>query len=244
MKIAVISDIHGNCWALSNVLKDIEKRKPDLIVNLGDSLYGPLKPIDTYKLIKSCDIVSISGNQDRFILENLSKVSENRTLQYVIDELDDKVIDWLSTLPATMQIEPDIFAFHGTPMSDTTYLLENLRDGCILVNEEQAIEEYLRGIVQKIIFCGHSHTPRLVQTTNRLVINPGSIGLQAYDDGLPIYHKMENFNNLAQYCMVDIEEGTILTEQIGIQYDYYKAVKCAADNNRMDWADWIKNGKV
>jgi len=244
MRIALISDIHGNYWALHKVLKDIEIRKPDLIVNLGDSLYGPLKPMDTYNLIKSHDILSLSGNQDRAILEGLSKTPINKTIQYVIDELNDNAIDWLKTLPTTVLIEENICAFHGTPKSDTIYLLEDLHDGYRLVNEENKIEEHLIGIDSKIIFCGHSHTSRLIKIANRWIINPGSVGLQAYEDELPIYHKIESFNNLAQYCLIDIEGNEFKTEQIYLQYDYDKAVKCAADNNRMDWANWIKYGKV
>jgi len=61
MRIAILADIHGNSWALSKVLEDIEKKKPDLIVNLGDSLYGPLNPKETFDLIKSRKIISISG---------------------------------------------------------------------------------------------------------------------------------------------------------------------------------------
>jgi predicted phosphodiesterase len=83
MRIAVISDVHGNYWALTSVLKDIDKRKPDLIVNLGDSLYGPLKSNDTFRLFRSYDIISISGHQDRTIIGNLRDESNNMTLRYV-----------------------------------------------------------------------------------------------------------------------------------------------------------------
>lgn len=244
MRFAIISDIHGNYWALSKILNDIEKRKPDLTINLGDSLYGPLKPFDTYKLIKSYEIVSISGNQDRGILEGFSKPYSNKTLKYVMDELDDNVIDWLKSLPKTKSIEPNIYAFHGTPNSDSTYLLEDLHDGYILVNDENKIEAHLKGIESKIILCGHSHTNRLIKTTNRLIINPDSVGLQAYDDKLPVYHKMESFSNLAQYIIREVDGGELKVEQISIQYEYEKAVKCAANNNRMDWAHWIKYGRV
>jgi predicted phosphodiesterase len=47
MKIAVISDIHGNLAALEAVLADIGRRSPDLIVNLGDTVLGPLQPFET-----------------------------------------------------------------------------------------------------------------------------------------------------------------------------------------------------
>lgn len=244
MKIAVISDIHGNYWALSRVLKDIDTRKPDLIVNLGDSLYGPLKPNDTFKLLKSYDVISLSGNQDRAIVESSPNNSNNSTLQYVVNDLNESAIDWLKALPKTQLIQERIFAFHGTPSSDITYLLEDLKDGYRLVNEESVVETYLSGITHKIILCGHSHTPRLIQTANRLVLNPGSVGLQAYDDELPIYHKIESFNNLAQYCMLSLENEEVKCEQVSIQYDYSKAVKCAIENNRMDWAQWLKCGKV
>jgi putative phosphoesterase len=244
MRVAVISDIHGNFWALSKVLKDIDKRKPDLIVNLGDSLYGPLKPMDTYKLIKSYDIISISGNQDRVIIDNLTKDSTHPTLKFVIDDLDSDAISWLKTLPNKQLINNNIFAFHGTPDSDTTYLLEDLYDGYRLIKDELKVTEYLKGIDAKIILCGHSHTNRLIHASNRLIINPGSVGLQAYDDDLPIYHKIESYNNFAQYCLIDIDDADIKVEQINVQYDFEKAVNCAIDNQRLDWAKWLKFGKV
>ncbi len=245
MKIAVIADIHGNYWALSNVLKDIDKRKPDLIVNLGDSLYGPLKPNDTFKLMNSYDIISISGNEDRAIVENLTNDSANMTLKYVINDLDKDAINWLKNLTKTQLLDKEnIYAFHGTPDSDTTYLIEDLQNGYSLVNDDATIEGFLKGIKAKIILCGHSHTNRLIQTSNRLIINPGSVGLQAYDHELPIYHKMESYNNLAQYCIIDTNDSDLKVEQIAVQYDYKKAVKCAIDNQRLDWAKWLKFGIV
>lgn len=244
IRLAVISDIHGNFWALSNVLKDINKRKPDFIVNLGDILYGPLKPNETFKLLQSQSIISISGNQDRAIVENLSKSPSNPTLNYVINDLGNDAINWLKTLPKTQLINNNIFAFHGTPNSDTTYLLEDLQNGYRLVNSDKKIEEHLKGIDAKIILCGHSHTNRLVQVGERLIVNPGSVGLQAYDDDLPIYHKIESHNNLAKYCIADIDNSDISVEQISIPYDYEMAVNCAIANNRSDWAKWLKYGKV
>lgn len=244
MKIAILSDIHGNYWALSRVLKDVEVRKPDLIVDLGDSLYGPLKPNDTFELLKSYGVFSLSGNQDRAIIEGISDDSINPTMQYTINDLNDSAVDWLWALPQTQLIGANVYAFHGTPCSDTTYLLEDLQPGFRLVNEESVIESYLTDIEYKHILCGHSHTSRLVQTTNRFIVNPGSVGLQAYDDDAPVYHKMESFSNLAKYCMVEIHGDELIAEQISVRYDYEKAVQCAVGNNRLDWAKWLKYGRV
>ena len=49
MKIAIISDVHGNSHALQAVLKDLERRKVEMIINLGDSVYGPLDPLGPLK---------------------------------------------------------------------------------------------------------------------------------------------------------------------------------------------------
>ena len=244
MKIAVLSDIHGNFWALSEVLKDIEKKKPDLIINLGDSLYGPLNPKETFELINSYNIISIAGNEDRLILENLERADNSGTLKFVIDNLPADAIDWLYALPETQILHCNALICHGTPYSDTTYLLECVSDSGIAVNNPGKIEEILHGIIQKNIFCGHSHTPRVVCTPDRTIVNPGSIGLPAYDDEQPVYHKIENFHSNAQYGIVVIHENEVKTEIISLPYDIDKAVNCAIKNNRSDWAKWLKTGRV
>jgi predicted phosphodiesterase len=244
MKIAVLSDIHGNFWALSEVLKDIEKKKPDLIINLGDSLYGPLNPKETFELIDSYNIISIAGNEDRLIIENIEHADNSGTLKFVIDNLSSDAFDWLYTLPKTQILHCNTLICHGTPYSDTTYLLEYVSDSGITVNDPGKIEDLLHGIIQKNIFCGHSHTPRVVNTPDRTIVNPGSIGLPAYDDDLPIYHKIENFHSNAQYGIVIIYENEVKTEIISLSYEVEKAVNCAIKNNRSDWAKWLKTGRV
>ncbi|MBZ3683477.1 metallophosphoesterase family protein [Providencia rettgeri] len=72
MKIAVISDIHGNLSALQAVLADIEKESVDLVVNLGDILSGPLYPFETANLLMQLDYPTIKGNHERQILSGNS----------------------------------------------------------------------------------------------------------------------------------------------------------------------------
>jgi len=69
MKIAALSDIHSNVFALAAVLTDVKKRGVDVVVNLGDILYGSIEPKATYDLLMQHDIITISGNQDRQIHE-------------------------------------------------------------------------------------------------------------------------------------------------------------------------------
>ena len=97
-KIAFVSDIHGNSAALKEVLNDINNKDIDVVVNLGDSIYGPLDPVGTFELLEENNVVSISGNQDRMILENLEQPSGIETLEYVKSCLNPKMIEWLYTV--------------------------------------------------------------------------------------------------------------------------------------------------
>ena len=88
-RLAIIADIHANVWALDAVLAHLKVREVDGIVNLGDSLYGPLKPHATYeRLMKEDVLVTIQGNQDRLIYEASERdLAAIPTLAYVIRDL-------------------------------------------------------------------------------------------------------------------------------------------------------------
>jgi len=241
MRFAVISDIHGNSWALKAVLEDVERHSPDIIVNLGDSLYGPLQPMETYSLIKSKNIVSISGNEDRLIIDQHSCSS---TLDFVIKNLNSEAILWLKSLPQTLTVLSDFLLCHGTPDSDTKYLIEDVGNGSVSVRNTNDLEQLLKSVTQRIILCGHSHLPGLANTPVRTIINPGSVGCPAFDDDHPVFHKVENFCNHAKYCLVETLGEEIIANHISVPYNYMKAVDCAIKNNRPDWAKWIKVGRV
>jgi len=69
MKYAILSDIHSNVYALDAVIDDALQRGCDTLVNLGDILYGPIRPRATFELLSQHSFVTISGNQDRQIYE-------------------------------------------------------------------------------------------------------------------------------------------------------------------------------
>ncbi len=241
MKIAILSDIHGNFWALDAVLRDLEVREPDLIVNLGDSLYGPLDPMGTFDIIRSLPIVSIAGNEDRLILE---RNHESPTLEFVMNELNAKAMDWLSSLPSTLTVMSSFFLCHGTPLSDTTYLLENVQGKNISARDPKEVESLLAGVTAKLVLCGHSHLPRIVQAGGKLVVNPGSVGCPAFDDDHPNLHMVENHSPHARYALLDYAEGMKGIEHVIVPYDHEKAARQAEKNQRPDWAKWLRTGRV
>lgn len=242
MRIAVLSDIHGNYYALKSVLEDINTRDVDQIFDLGDSLYGPIAPGAAYSLIREAGIISISGNQDRFIYE--SQETENATLSQVKHELKDTdALDWLKSLPFSRVINEKIYICHGSPADDSEYLMENIRFGKLVQKTADELDEKLAEIKQQIVLCGHSHTPGIVKTGKKIVINPGSIGLPAYSDDLPAVHIVKNTNSNARYCILDIKDSLNI-EQIDISYDSDQAAQKAAINNRPDWAKWLRTGSA
>ncbi|MEC9404502.1 MAG: metallophosphoesterase family protein, partial [Pseudomonadota bacterium] len=70
MKIAVVSDIHGNVLALEAVLADLKLEAPDLIVNLGDCISGPLWPEETAAILREAAWPTVRGNHDRIVLDD------------------------------------------------------------------------------------------------------------------------------------------------------------------------------
>jgi putative phosphoesterase len=241
MEIAIVTDIHGNSWALESVLSDIKQRGINKIYDLGDSLYGPLNPKRTFELIEEWEIKSICGNQDRYIFENANENTDNETLKYVLTELNDNTIIWLKELPKTRKIDDEILLCHGTPFNDSEYLIEQIFPDYVGVKEYMVLDKMLEEINEKIICCGHSHCSRIIETYKKIIINPGSIGLPAYTDELPLPHKMENFSPMARYCILHLDRK-LKIEQVSLPYNFENAAERAEKNNRLDWAKWIRTG--
>jgi len=242
-KVAIIADIHGNSWALKSVLVDIKDRGIEKIINLGDSLNGPLDPQGTFKLLVENEILSISGNGDRLILENLQLKTNNLTAEYILSQMNSDIISWLKNLSFDC-VYNDIYCCHGSPRSDMEYLLESLEPEYIDIRAFSEIDKILSGIKQNIIVCGHSHVPRIIKSGDKVICNVGSVGLPAYNDELPIPHKMQNYNPYASYTIITESTKSFNIEQVTVSYDYEQAVKKAILNKREDWAKWIRTGRV
>ncbi|MBK7981809.1 MAG: metallophosphoesterase family protein [Ignavibacteriae bacterium] len=245
MRIAVISDIHGNVFALEAVLQNIKKQNVDLILNLGDTLYGPIAPKETYELLSTESIISICGNQDRQIYEaSESEIKLYPTLQYNLDVLGTEVLNWLKELPFEKRISSEIYLCHGTPKSDLEYLLENIESGYPILKKDDEIIKFLYKETSKIILCGHTHIFRNVMlSTKQLVINPGSVGLQAYKDDEPTVHKMENNIPYASYAIIEKQKDNWEITNKKIPYKFEKAVEEARKRGREDWAFYLSTGR-
>lgn len=240
-KIAVLSDIHGNSLALNAVLNDISQKGIEKVLNLGDSLYGPLDPLGTAQLLLENNITSVRGNEDRILLE---VHEDNPILEFVQKNLTSEHLNWLENLSIT-DVYKDYFLCHASPDQDDNYLIEKVTRGSVTLKDPFQLMRELNAIKQKIILCGHSHTPHTIYLVNgKYIINPGSVGLPAYYDDLPYPHKMETGSPHARYCVITQYRGNVNVENVAVSYNWEAAALMALKNGRTDWAGWIRTGRA
>ena len=127
MRLAIISDIHGNLAALEAVVRDARARGFDTMVNLGDCVTGPLWPRETFELLATLQLPTVRGNHDRFIADP-KKIAEKRMVAFSHEALGPECSATLAALPPSLELEGGVLAVHGRPSTDTKYLLEDKVD--------------------------------------------------------------------------------------------------------------------
>ena len=248
MKIALISDIHSNVLALDAGISDVKRVGVDQIFNLGDILYGPLWPYETFNLLKSIEAVTIQGNQDREIYEAESADLERHPiLRFASRDLAEEGTAWLKTLPKTKRVG-DVLLCHGTPQSDMIYLLEDVKNGSPNLRHDTETEELLGDCRAPVIVCGHTHTPRAIRlATGQIIVNPGSVGLPAYDDELPNKHLMQTGSPDASYAVLEKIDGRWAVQLRKVPYNFDLAAKRARELKSAganQWAGWLETGRA
>lgn len=240
MRLAVVSDIHGNLDALLAVMDDLNAQSPDLVVNLGDCLSGPLWPAETCDLLMTLPWVTVRGNHDRWL--NVPPKPVGAWEVDVLPQLSIAHGDWLADLPATRVID-DIFLCHATPQDDLTYWMERPgSDGELQRRPLAEITELSLGIPQSLLLCGHTHVPRVVRLLDgRLILNPGSVGAPGFTDDDPP-HRMAAGSPFASYAIVD---KTVIGWEPSfhmVAYDTSRAVAKATDDR--EWAEALATGWI
>lgn len=248
MRFAAIADVHGNCAALEAVLADIAALGIRDIVNLGDCFGGPLEAGRTADLMLLLDMEAartVRGNHDRYLLE-MSAAALGASDAHAHRQLAPRHFDWLRKLPSSMVYRDDVFLCHATPADDNLYWLEKVSpEGHVCLRRQEEIEAMAEGIEQPLILCGHSHIARVVQLSDgRLIVNPGSVGCQAYDDDQPVFHKVETGHAMACYAVLEKTGRGWVPQFRHVAYDHMAMSRLAAENGRPDWASALATGRV
>ena len=182
MKIASISDIHGNLDALKYVISDIEEQGIDKIFICGDLVMAGSEPVKTLDYIielqKNKDVVIIQGNTDEMIVK--SKGNDEYTppnqimasaLNYAQAVLREDQKEFLSQLPAKYEEtigKLKILAVHGSPRKNNEDILPDM--------PTEKLQEIISGTDADIILCGHTHIPVIYNVGKQVIVNDGSVG--------------------------------------------------------------------
>jgi predicted phosphodiesterase len=179
MRIAVISDIHGNLAALESVFSYIDSAGVDEIYCLGDTVgYGPY-PNECIELVNNRCKGIIIGNHDwgacgKIHLRYFNKFGRT-ALKWTIKRISKENIESLLNLPLKI-INDRITFVHASPM--------NPENWTYIVSDREATEAF-QGFTTQLCFGGHTHLPALIsedpsahtlQKDKRFLINVGSVG--------------------------------------------------------------------
>lgn len=214
MKIAAISDIHGNIYSLMKVLEDIDEQRVDLVVCLGDLVgYGP-HPNEVVALIKRREIPCIKGNYDASVVDGdftfIRNTSINSfSLPWASEEVRASNKFYLSQLPTELNYDINgvkIKFTHGSPNAINEYLFQ---DADNTNNVMESLEE-------DILVCAHTHIPSYKKFGDKIFINTGSVG------------KPKIGRPNATYVLIEIKEDkTVNIKFRELEYEYKRIVKDA-----------------
>lgn len=239
--IAALSDIHGNILALEKIVADIGRRQVDIVVNLGDHLSGPLWPKETIQFLMQQEWIHISGNHDRQLVDRDPR-SHGPSDEYAFKVLNDSEKEWVRSLPPRVNVDEHVLLFHGTPFSDSEYLLETIDNGRAVLASPGDIRKKLGGMKSSIMLCGHTHVQRVVSIEEEImIVNPGSVGLPAYEAHSPEPHVIETGSPHARYALLTYDTS-LTVEFVSVPYDFQRATEQAIKNKRHDWAIALETG--
>lgn len=256
MKFAVLSDIHGNLPALEAVIADAQAQGAEAFVNLGDIVSGPLWPAETAQRLMPLGWPTLAGNHERQVLtQSLDEMSA--TDRHTAPRLSAAQREWLASPPPTLRWQPDVLLCHGTPTSDLHYLMETVTpdfepgvsNGLRGATRDELLErlgDAMLGVPHALVLCGHTHVPHCVRLPDgRTLLNPGSVGLPAYDDAHPHVHFVENGSPQARYGLVTRKAGGgWIVKLRRVDYDAEAAARQAERHDRPDWAIALRTGRM
>lgn len=222
MKIAILSDIHSNIFALKNSFNFLEKQNIDHYLFLGDYFgYYPWA-IETFELLmeKEKQATFLIGNHDLLIITD--KPKELPEYYHVIKnnkkQLPIKAIDWLKKMPQDICFEVDgckIIAMHGTPDDKLNgrYYPDNVQNYPWLPIENE------------VLILGHTHYPILkINESGGILINPGSIGQSRDGDISSSFCIFDTKSKEINFHRVEFDSNYVINELEKINW-YERAIK-------------------
>jgi putative phosphoesterase len=211
VRVAAISDIHGNLPALEAVLADVERESVDAIVVAGDSISGPW-PAEVFDLLEAVGARIVHGNADRpeEVLAHSSDLAEWNASR-LGERRAASVAAWPLTLEVAVDGLGDVLVCHSTPESDTPIYTR--------LTPDDDVAALLGAVAADVLVCGHTHmqVDRRLPTGLRLV-NPGSVGMP-YEGRRGAYWALLGPDVELRRSEYDVEAAAAAMQVIGAPLD-------------------------
>ncbi len=236
----MLSDIHGNNIALDAILDSVPASRYSQVLVLGDNIGDGPCPDKVLARLGELDTVMIAGNRELLATQHYAGLPETQTAlqwQFMRDSLafmSDRQRSFIKSLDINATCtcgDISVRLVHGSPFSVRELLF---------YNNTQRLNECLEGIAEQILLCGHNHYQFAHLHNEKLVMNPGSVGLS---------QKGESFR--ADYAMLNISGNQFSFELNHTYYDGEKIKREYIDRDLWESSIWgriaykeMENGKM
>ena len=238
MRVAILSDIHGNLTALESVLRDLEQQRVDGMVCLGDVASDGPQPREVLGCLMEASCPTVRGNMDAWLLEphpfggdseNAKRGDEIRS--WCVDQLTSDEYDYLRSFQPTLEVSLDIdtclLCYHGSPRS--------CEEGIFSFTPDVELSQMLEELQPSVFAGGHTHTQMYRRWEDRIIINPGSVGVPS---GKGVKGRG---NAWAEYAILVPERSTFRAEMRRVSVDVEAAADRAQDSGMPHATWWIQN---
>ena len=169
MRLAVISDIHGEYFALDHMLQDIQRQGIEQIVCLGDALQGGSQPAETLARLRELNCPVVMDNADAWLItgqqtsEGEEPIEQQRAVRaWSLAQLSASDIAYVQQFPPTINIPLEagnnLLCYHGSPRSFDEIILPDTPD--------DVVRQFLSGYNATLFTIGHTHTQQMRRLGN------------------------------------------------------------------------------
>lgn len=220
MRIAVISDIHGNDLAFAAVTADFQAAGVDRVVCCGDAIQGGAQPAEVVQRLKAIDVPVVLGNADDIVLRGRDSTNEEPPNEWTfavrgwtVSRLSADDLAFIASFPPSLEIPlPNgkrLICGHGSPLHFNHVILPHVPD--------DEVREMLGPIDNALVCGGHTHLQQIRQLGENFFFNPGSVSLP---DRRDTPDGQRRVNRWAEYAILTVEaNGREALEFRRVPYD-------------------------
>jgi putative phosphoesterase len=250
MRLAIISDIHGNLVALEAVLADIAQRRCDQIICLGDVIEDGPNPRECLHKIHELGCETVMGNTDERMLKfhgqtpdsSMESVSYQRNF-WSANQLDHDDCELIKTFKPFLKLELgglSLIAYHGSPKSNTDPIVQS--------TSAEELQAFFAGHTANLFVGGHTHWPFCINHFEARVINPGSAGLPyrvpatgftgKYPKNIKAFRPF-----LAEYAMLEVREDGVSVDLRQVRVDREQVRESVLQSSMPGTSEWLEEWK-